>query len=1066
MSSSNTDHELSNFWSFCIHNFKLTLVLIVATVGVGVQSYLALPQESTPEIKVPIGIVTTSYPGVNALDIEKLITDEIEKETESLDNLDKITSTSSEGISRITVEFEADADIKDSIRELKDAVDKAKPSLPDEANDPIVTEVSFSDRPIVTFSLVGNFTYEELKDIADIIQDELESISGIDEARILGERKREIHIDINREALEGYRISIDNISQAIRSFHLNFPIGSILTDDLSYQVRLEGEFKTAAEIRNIPIASRDGTPIYIRDIAKVSERLAKETVYNRLSIDGSKPLQTISLSIYKSTGANVIQIVDKVKMELEKMQGELVPSKEDGLTIQVTNDTSEFIRDDFNALAKSALQTIVLIFFTLLFALGTKEAIIASIAIPLTFLITFIVLRASGNTINNVTLFGLVLGLGLLVDTAIVIMEGIHESVHKKKMSPTDAALDTIKTYKTPLISGTATTVSAFVPMYLMSGITGQFFSYIPTTVTAVLISSLIVSLTISPAIASKLVKEREEHQKKHFIERAKDRLVSYLSGKYTRLLSYLIHGRWTRVMLVIICFFSFLSAMALPITGIVKTESFPLADVNFFNIEVEAPEGTKLEKTNRIVKEVEKELLKDPMILNFVTSVGGGSIARTGSVGSASTSNSHTAAITVNLVKKEDREIKSYDISSKYRKLFEKFTDAEVSIAELRGGPPQGAPVEVRIFGDDLKAAGKIADDMRAEIEKLGGVQIKDSIDIGTGQFVFYPKIDKINRFGLTTQMVAGTLRNAVFGREVADIVRDGEEIEIWVRYDWGKEEKPLTISQIENIEIATPSGQYIPAKELADVRLEPSLLSLNHRETDRIVTVSSEAGEKDPNDIFRGLEKMMETYNLPDGFRVEMGGQTEDVQQSFDDLQNALSLAIILIALILVLQFNSFSQPFIILCTLPLSLIGVFYGFAFLQLKLGIAAFIGVVSLAGIVVNDAIVLIDRINNNRIRGMTINEAITEAGPARLQPILITSVTTVFGILPLTLTDEFWLGLGSAIIFGITFSTVLTLVVMPCLYKMFEDRQGKSFQRFGRWIARKVRDSKNYWQIN
>lgn len=1035
----------NSFWGFFTEKFRFTLVVMFGIITMGVGSYISLPQEANPEIKVPIGIVTTVYPGATANDIEKLITDEIEEEIEGLDDLDKITSSSSEGLSAITVSFLAEADIESSIRKLKDAVDDAKPDLPDDAEDPNVTEVSFEDSPVVTFSLVGEYTYEEFMEMAEIVKDELESIRGVDDVRILGERNTEIHINIDPVKMQGYAISQNQIHTALQRYHLDIPIGGIVTGKMNYQVRLEGEFDTADEIKEIPIDNRDGQSIYIKDIAEVKETLQKETVFNRLSIAGSEPESTISLSVYKKTGANIIETVNRAKDHLTSIQGNLLPTPEDGLNIQITNDNSEFVKDDFDSLSQSALQTIILIFITLLFALGFKEALITSIAIPLTFLVTFTMLQITGNTLNGLTLFGLVLGLGLLVDTAIVIMEGIYENVHVKKMSPGDAALATIKTYRTPLISGTATTVAAFLPMYLMSGIVGQFFSYIPTTVTTVLISSLFISLTISPAIAARLIRSRKEGKKRFFLMVWKDRLIQRIHHYYSRFLRYLINGRFTCWAIIGVAIVTFASAMMLMVKGYIKTESFPVADVNFFNISVEAPEGTRVEETDLIAQKVEKQLLGDPLIENFVSSVGGGSARRTNQLSSGAASNSHTANITVNLVDKDDRELGSYEVSDKYRKKFESFTDAKVSIAEIRGGPPQAAPIEVRIFGEDFKTAEEIAQDITTMLEEFGAYQIEDSVELGTGQFVFYPKIQRLNKYGLDTATVGSTIRNAVFGREAAKILRDGEKIEIWVRYDWGEAEKPLHINQIENIEIATPAGFQVPLKEIADVKLEPSFLSINHRDSDRITTVTAEAA--DPVAIFQKLEERLKGYQLPDGFNIEMGGQREDIDQSFADLRNALSLAILLIALILILQFNSFTQPLIILFSLPLSLIGVFYGFFFFQIKLGIAAFIGVVALAGIVVNDAIVLIDRINNNRKRGMSINDAIIEAGPARLQPILITSITTALGILPLTLKDEFWLGLGSAIIFGITFSTVLTLIVMPVLYKLFESGKERLYRR-------------------
>ncbi len=1040
------DQYIASVWGFFTGNIRVTIVVLIGIIIWGVRSYISLPQENTPEIKVPIGVIYTNYPGATAIDVEELITNKIEDKISSIDNLNIITSSSREGVSSITVEFNADADLDDSYRELRDAVDNAKPELPEDANDPIVKEIDFSNQSIVTFSLVGNYTYRELVEMAKEIQEELESYNNIREVKIIGEREEQFKIYIDKNKIDSFDISLDDIQKSINMYSINLPVGSILVDDLHYQVRFQGKVKNEDDIKNIPIKNVDNTTIFIKDISDVKKDLTKESQISRLSLDGERSKNTISLSVYKKAGANIIQTVDKSKAILDKMQGNKIPSKKDGLDIVVTNDRSDFIREDFGSLSSSALLTVCLIFIILLIALGFKEAIIAGFSIPLSFLITFGFLDISGNTLNNITIFSLVLGLGLLVDTSIVIMEGIHDGIKVKKLSPIEACFYTIKTYKRALISGTLTTVSAFVPMLLMSGIVGQFFSYIPITISIVLISSLVVSLTISPALARFLIKDTVNKTKflrvLDIIQNIKHRFLCLLERKYIKILKYFISTRKRRWFCVLIAFIGFVSAMLLPITGLLSVSSFPLADTNFFYINIEAPEGTKLEKTDTIVEQIEKELVKDRRIVNFVSSVGNG-LSKTGGLSSSSGSGSNQGSITVNLIKKGDRKkvlgenFKSYDVAKEYKELFSDITTAKISIPEIKGGPPSGAPIEIRIYGNDFHVLEKIAKDFEDILASYGTDEISNSIEFGTGDFVIHPKIELMSLYNLTPAYVASSIRNSVYGKKIGDILENGEEKEIWVKYGWGDQEKPQTISEIKNIQIVNGLGERIPLKEVADISFEPSFMNINHRDSERIVTVSAEPGKNDTDKLIKNINKEIDDYKRPEGYRISLGGETEDVTQSFNDLENAMILAVLLIAFILILQFHSFTQPFIIILSLPMSLIGVFWGLFIMNINLDIAAFIGIVALSGIVVNDAIVLIDRINYNRRDGMDINTAVLEAGPARLQPILITSITTVFGILPLSLTDEFWLGLGSAIMFGITFSTLLTLLLMPVIYIMF-----------------------------
>ncbi|MDH5597344.1 MAG: efflux RND transporter permease subunit, partial [Candidatus Peregrinibacteria bacterium] len=629
------------------------------------------------------------------------------------------------------------------------------------------------------------------------------------------------------------------------------------------------------------------------------------------------------------------------------------------------------------------------------------------------------------------------------VDATIVMMEGIHENIYGQKMSPVNAALKTVKTFRYSLLSGMLTTIAAFVPMFMMSGMMGQFFKYIPTTVNTVLISSFIIGLFFIPAYAVLFMHKLGSHEKEpKFIKAARmkrEHFISKVNAKYRKLLHYLLGERKRRVGLFWISMAAFVSALALPFVGLVKVEGFPLVDLDFMFINAEAPVGFTLDKLDPIARKIEEVVLADENIESYVINLGsGGDGAVRGDLGPTST-NTHLASMTINFVDKEDRTIKSYDIAEGYKDKLSFITEAEITVPELRSGPPTGKAIQVRVFGEDFSVLQEISNNIKPQLEAFGGAQVDDDIATSTAEFTFdftspYVKTVLKNQ-GLSVMDVAQEVRMAVYPSKVASIKRGDEEIDIDIQRDWGGY-KPASIDAVKQVQIQNMQGDYITLGTITQPKIGASLTSISHYGGEQAITVSADvASGMVPGDVLSRLEPFLASYEWPKGYRYELAGGNEETMQSFKDLFNAMFIGILLIFLILITQFNSFKQPFVILMSLPLSLIGVLYGFMIFRLNVGVATMIGIVALSGIVINDAIILIDRINQNRReKKMKLEEAIIEAGPARLQPILITSITTVLGILPISLTDPFWLTLGMAIAFGMAFSTILTLIIIPVFY--------------------------------
>lgn len=1049
----------SHYTAFFVKNWHVTLLILLALVLGGVLSIISIPKESDPEVVIPIAVVSVAYPGASPADIEKLITDRMEERLGGLANVKQISSASREGLASITVEFEASADMDDSIRALRDEVENAKSVMPEDASDPVVMEVRMEDFPIVTYSMLGNVAPDELKKYAEDLQDRLEAISGVSKVPLYGIEREEMQVYIDPRALDGYGLSISQVISAIRAGHADMPVGSLRADDFTYQLSLKGQLDSPEDFLNLPIASKDGESIYLRDIAEVREAFAEKasesTVYQ---VSTGEEKRSVTLQLYKRTGGNILGIVDEANEVVRAYDEEILPP---GMEVFITNDFSVFIRDDVNTLGRTGLQTAIIIFLILFIALGFREALLTGTTLPLIILISFLGLYTYGETLNSLVLFALILSIGLIVDTSIVIMEGIHHFLKEQNLPPMDAALMSIKTYKTPLISATLTTISAFMPLMLMSGIMGDYVKHIPITVIIALATSLFVAILLLPAIAVRAFRKFDPMAPRK--EPLLSHVIKPLRAWHGNLLRKTLPSRGRRWAWTVSLFLLFCFALSFPAIGILKTEMFGGYDLDFFYVNVETPVGSSLEETARVTEQVEELVKQVPELQNFVTVIGGMTTISMSS-GFGSSEGSNLASITVNLTPTNERDIKSYTITDDFREKVKEITDAKVEVQDLGAGPPIGSPIALRVLGEDLGTAERTAEAIVRELETIDGVlDPGTSVETGTGEFQFTLKRDVLSYYGLSVMQVAGELRSAVFGNDSIKIVRSGQETPVVVRLDFRDPEcmndpvtellekrdrlticpsRPTSITEIEQLLIQTPMGA-VPVGELADVRVNPSIRSIRHEDGEQVVTVeASNSEDVTPVEITEQLKEKIAAMTLPEGVRVEYGGELQEMDDSYASLWKALIIGLILIAFFLVLQFRSYKQPLIILFSLPLSLIGVFFGLALIGMNFSFPAFIGIAALAGIVVNDSIVLIDRINANiRRTGLEKMEAIIVSAGERLQPIILTTVTTAVGVLPLAFTNELWQGLAWTIIFGIIFATVLSLIMVPIFYMMLEGKR-------------------------
>ena len=1079
----------AGFFGFFIKRWRLTILMAIGMAVWGFLSLMELPREAQPEVQIPIAVVTTVYPGASPSDIEELITDKVEEKLDGLENVERLTSNSSFGVSNVVIEFEAGADLKESFRDLQDKVDLIS-GLPSEAEDPMATEIRLDDFAIVTFSLVGDLTDEQLKNLGERAQDELESIKGVSRVNLLGARRREFSVVLKQARMNQLGIGITQVVSAISSSNINFPLGTVEVGQTKYNVRSVGKFENVEDLGKIVVKNTQAGLIFLNDIAEIKDQLAEKTTISRVSLDGGALQNVVSLQIYKKTGGNIIEIVDSAKQELDNLKKrEIIPKD---ISIEVVSDMSQFIRDDLNTLGRSGIQTFILIFILLALALAFRQAMIAALAVPLIFLGTFGILKLQGQTLNSLTLFSLVLSLGLLVDTLIIILEGLHDNLMKGYTSE-ESALLSVGTFRWPLIAGVLTTISAFVPMFLVSGVIGEFLKTMPLTISATLGISLIVALIVIPSLAARVVKRnaRETRNKKLEIRDDDAEVTSHsslqpeadpplaeatrdgddddgggpsdqwpvtsdetiekehlmekyftkpLQKRYHNFIRNLLETKKRRRTLVAGVVLAFAFSIGVLVIGFLPVQMFPQYDIDFFVINVELPSGSVLEETEKKVQIVEQKLLETKEVESFVTNIGsGGGLAFTG-FGPSAGAGEHLAAVTVNLYEKDERERASYEIAADLREAFRKIDGAKVTVTEVEEGPPGAEPVEVRITGDDLTVLDKIALDVKSITEKIpGAVEVDTGIRVSPPEFAFKLRHEELGRYNLNAAYVSSVLRSAIYGSKASTVIREGEDIDIRVQYS---SESVDAVEELKNLRIITPVGESIALSQLADFELTPALENISHRNLKRVVSVTAKNQDKTPTQIFTELQERLEEYKLPEGYEIIYGGEFEQMQESFIELYYAMIVAVVLILLILILEFDSFRQPLIIILTLPMAMIGVVVGLRVLGLAFGFPAFLGLVGLAGIVVNDAIVLIDRINNNlRERKMELVEGIAEAGEARLQPIFLTTVTTIAGIMPLYFANEFWRGLSVAMIFGLAFSTVLTLTLVPVLYRWLEGKK-------------------------
>lgn len=1016
-----------SFWKFFIEKRQFTILLIAGVTVWGGVAVIAITKESGPEVSIPVGIVTTVLPGASAEDIERLVTNKMEEHLANIENLDTLTSTSRDGISTVVVQFLASANLEKSIQKLKDEVDKAKVDLPTEAKDPNVSDVNFVDQPIQIISVSADAPFAKLADLADQLKNELQAVKGVQRADISGVRNREIDVVVKKEELARYGISLSQVVSAIGAANASLPVGSLTIDEINYNIAFDGSFDSVSDIGSVAILNLGGQVVYLRDIADVSDGIEKATSYSRISVTGKPSEQAFTLLIYKVRGQDVTTVTRAIKVKLDTLTSTLLA----GSQVVISLDLGELVQKDLSELTRTGFLTMLLVMLVLFATIGWREAIVAGLSIPLSFLIGFVGLLYSGNTLNFVSLFSLILAIGILVDSGIVVVEAIHTRIRTfgdKQL----AGFEALREYSWPLFGGTMATVAVFFPLFFISGIVGKFIASIPYTLIFVLIASIFVALGLVPTLT--ILFARSKHDSKLLLlqEEYAQKARTWYAEKLGQ---FFEHKKWqNRFLLGMIV--AFVLAMALPITGLLPVSFFPQEDIDYLYVDIELPPGSSLNRTDLSAREVEEILYQDQNIASFVTTVGGSS-----EFSNNPQRDPRFANVTINLPKK--RNLTSTEILQDIRKELATVVSAKITADEPSGGPPVGAPVLIKFHGTDRDALDRAVAVARGVLEQTpGATSIDASNKNETTQFELSIDRAKLAQVGLSPITVAATLRTAISGTKSTSISGTDRDVDVNVylnlnpAYIDPHDAASATIDSLHQIPIPTQNGSVVLLGSFLEESITRNDSIITHEDRQRVVTLTANTlPGYTVQEVLATYNKKMAQQKVPPGISITVGGESEQTDKSFVEMGYALLAGMALMFIILVLAFNSFRFTTYLLSIIPLSLIGVFGGLVLTGQMLSFSSLLGIIALSGVIINHAIILMDSIIQ-RIKtgaGRTFLDIVIEAAVSRLRPIVLTTITTVVGMIPLTYASSLWGPLAFAILFGLSFAMILTLILIPTL---------------------------------
>lgn len=1075
---------LGKISSLFVDRYKVVYLLIVSILLAGVYMYNIMPKEVVPDISMNQLVVYTIYPGASTSDVENLVTDEIEKLVEGLAEVEGVTSDTSTGVSQVIVTFDENADMDQAELDVNNAISDAK--LPEGVMDPYVMVIEVGEIPIMTMTVTGDYDLVALKAFGETLQDHIEGIDGIREVELSGGYEREIQIIVDFNRLREYGISTDQLKNALQASNINLPAGEQTLDQEVMNIRVDEAFTSAEDIENLVLYSNQNQTVFLKDVAEVKDGYATPDEYSLVYIRDHSEEETatpaIYLSVFRESGYDIVGPCETINGYLDAAPGTDIP---DDIEIIVTSDFSEDVNENLSTVMNNAIGGLLSVVIVLFIFIGLNESLIVSMVIPLSLFISMVVMEFVGITLNTISMTGFIIALGLLVDNAIVVMENV-DRLREMGVDRVTASKAGANQVAPAVLAATLTTVAAFLPVAFTPGVSGQFLSILPKTVIFVILSSLVVSIVITPTLCSRFLskyKKEDGHKSKKTSKKYRNGAAAFIfvlsivafaneghievativaavlftsiymvkvrlsdkqvaSGspsfmaKYSTFVYELLESKGKKALIMILAVAVLIgSVMTVPL-GILKLELFPYEEPTGVKIKIDAPAGTPLDDTLAIAQQAEAALYDYEDIESFNLKVGDG--------------NTNKAVISTVLVDENERMMSSSELLSSLRADMAVIPGATFSLEEESAMSKMsgGKPIKVGLKGSDPEQLNDVANAYLAELQGIEGV-VDAGLSTEGGMKEVKIDIDK-NRaayYGLNVASISQEIRNQISGVDVGTYKEDGEEYDITLYY---QEDRIKGLKDFDKMFFTAQDGSLVNFHDVATIETVEGYGTITHDDGDRIIYV--EAGIEpgyNTQVVNKAFEDAVADIPLPSGVEIAVAGEMEEMETQFKNMMFSFMVALVLVYIILVVQFNSLIQPIVILLSVPFAIIGVVFGLILTGNNLGIYAMTGVVALAGIAVNDAIVLIDYINYLRGLGKDRRTAVKEAVETRFIPVLATSLTTIGGVLPLALYNDMFSQLGFALIFGLISSTVLTLLIIPIVYYALDRLSERVSEKLG-----------------
>lgn len=994
-------------------------MIVLAIIALGVVSVRSLAVDLFPEIDLPIAVVATSYQDAAPEEIESSISKPLESAISSVEGIEMIQSQSQANSSLVIMMFKNGTDLDQALLDVREKVDQVSGALPERAGDSRILRFSPDQLPVMWVGLTGS-NPDSLTNLAETeVVPYFERQEGVASVTVEGGKEREIQLTIDEAALSTAGISSEDIVQALQASNQSSSVGTIEKGDQDLQVRVSGEYESLDDLNRTIIQTQDGKQLYLEDVAEVNDSFKKE---DSKTIVNGEP--SIVLSVLKNSDANTVDVARAIKTSFDDLNKEL-PS---GAELSVVIDTSEFIEESVDSVIMNILfGGVISVFILLLFLKSIRATIVIALSIPIAVVSTFSLMYFTGETLNVLTLGGLALGLGMMVDSSIVILENIY-SYRQRGYNLVESAIKGAGELAPAVIASTTTTLVVFLPIVYVEGIASDIFTPLALTVSFSLLASLVVAVTLVPMLSSQLLSKAIDDGRRYWF----DSLLEKLTNVYQAILKKVLKFRKTSIFATILLIV--LSILATPFIG---AEFIPAGDQGQLEVKVETRLSSSLAHTEEIANEVTKELNKyDEMIrVSFVT------IGAADAIGGGGQSGSNEATFTIELVSPSDRELTTSQFVSELDEKLASIVGAEITVSEMEAGLGMGEPVQIELSGPEHGVLRDLSNDIKEGISDIDGVfNPKSGADEAVPQMKLVIDEERAALYGLTAPQITQQIESQFIGQTATVFREEGKEIDVTLTYP---KETKQTIAQLKDMKIQTVIGLKPPLEELAEFKEVLGPVSLTRQNQEAQTTVTSEISDRDLGGVVADIETYLDDYAFPEGYSANIGGQAEDMAESFADLTLALIFSIFLVYAVMAIQFENFLFPFIIMFSMPATVIGVVGGLFVTGLSFSIPAFIGIIMLAGIVVNNSIVLVDYINILRDRGMDRYDAILEAGRSRMRPILMTTLTTVLAMVPLGLAlgegSEMQQPLAITIIFGLSISSMFTLLLIPVVYTFFDD---------------------------